>query len=682
MYIEFLKLKRFKKFADSEWSFATGLNVIKGKNEQGKSSLASALIAGLFYNPKLHSKDKVMLNKSWHDEKLYEINIEFSGKEKKYYLHKDFEKKAVLLRDKNKENQWDDFAEVSKIIAAETGLSTPELYAATACVMQNQVAEIDTGKKHLENSLQTLITAGGIGANVLEVMRDLDKSLKEYQRGLDRPVKNPGIIKEVNDRLAVTKAEMENRRNTVQKIEQLKRENQKLEQEGKTASEELAQKNKLKIINSEYREKMNRLSELKQKAGSIKSTLEKLAKANQDIEQIKAQLGQFSHFAGRNLRRDEVNFERLQEKAQEVPEIKLSSKNLSLISWLIAGVLAIVGIGTLLFNAVLGSVILGVAVIVIMLAIYWRFQQRPEKTIALKQKADNARNELEKLKAEINVSDLTDLRNKIEIFENLAGDLRDNESLKKGLVRDKNEQQLTGEYQTLLMEMDKTEVGITPEIKNSILEAAEFNELVSRIDILEKDIQAKRENFKENLREINVHQKNEEGKLPLVELDEQSEQLQAELAAVREEEMVLKTIQSNLLEAKQRVSKSSKEILKESLQKLLPLLTEGKYKKVAVENDLTFSVYSDEAGEQLVPEKHLSRGTIDQFYLAVRFAFVDLISEQKNPPIILDDPFVSFDENRKEAALKLLKERSRTQQIFLLTCSNDYDKFADRTITL
>ncbi len=66
---------------------------------------------------------------------------------------------------------------------------------------------------------------------------------------------------------------------------------------------------------------------------------------------------------------------------------------------------------------------------------------------------------------------------------------------------------------------------------------------------------------------------------------------------------------------------------------------------------------------------HLSRGTAEQLYLALRFGFIREFSRNTEPlPIIMDEILVNFDPPRARAAVKALLELSRHHQIFFFTC--------------
>ena len=77
------------------------------------------------------------------------------------------------------------------------------------------------------------------------------------------------------------------------------------------------------------------------------------------------------------------------------------------------------------------------------------------------------------------------------------------------------------------------------------------------------------------------------------------------------------------------------------------------------------------------PERVLSKGTVDQIYLALRLAMVQGIGESgESVPMILDDPFANYDDTRLERALDLLTRVAETNQILLFTCRDDVARAA------
>ena len=65
----------------------------------------------------------------------------------------------------------------------------------------------------------------------------------------------------------------------------------------------------------------------------------------------------------------------------------------------------------------------------------------------------------------------------------------------------------------------------------------------------------------------------------------------------------------------------------------------------------------------------LSVGTIDQLYLALRLAIANEVAKEKLP-IILDEAFAYYDEERLENILLYLNNNFKENQIIIFTCSN------------
>ncbi len=65
----------------------------------------------------------------------------------------------------------------------------------------------------------------------------------------------------------------------------------------------------------------------------------------------------------------------------------------------------------------------------------------------------------------------------------------------------------------------------------------------------------------------------------------------------------------------------------------------------------------------------LSTGTREQLYLSFRLAFVEQYCESNEPlPLVLDDCFVNFDEQRLGNTLQTISELASVEQVILLSC--------------
>jgi len=109
------------------------------------------------------------------------------------------------------------------------------------------------------------------------------------------------------------------------------------------------------------------------------------------------------------------------------------------------------------------------------------------------------------------------------------------------------------------------------------------------------------------------------------------------------------------------------QVLKEA-GRFFEALTEGRYRQVVAPLEDYRLLAVTRQGLPL-PAEHLSRGTLEQLYLALRCALVRSYDQQGiNLPLVLDEVLVNFDHRRGRQAVRLLGEMSGTHQILLFTC--------------
>jgi DNA repair exonuclease SbcCD ATPase subunit len=114
----------------------------------------------------------------------------------------------------------------------------------------------------------------------------------------------------------------------------------------------------------------------------------------------------------------------------------------------------------------------------------------------------------------------------------------------------------------------------------------------------------------------------------------------------------------------------------------LERVTAGRYRRVQVDDEnLSLRVYAPERGDW-VDVSTLSQGTLDTIYLTARIGLVRLVTGDRRPPLVLDDPFVTLDDQRAKRALQLLHDISTDFQVIYLTTSDRYDKTADAVVKL
>ena len=119
------------------------------------------------------------------------------------------------------------------------------------------------------------------------------------------------------------------------------------------------------------------------------------------------------------------------------------------------------------------------------------------------------------------------------------------------------------------------------------------------------------------------------------------------------------TIQSLSVQMQSRIGGR----LKQQMSKTLSALTNGRYLQVNMDENLRIGLHT---ADEYVPLEQVSRGTIEQAYFALRMAAMDVLCSEEELPVILDESFAFYDENRLKETLKWLAE-NRTQ-VLLFTC--------------
>ena len=111
----------------------------------------------------------------------------------------------------------------------------------------------------------------------------------------------------------------------------------------------------------------------------------------------------------------------------------------------------------------------------------------------------------------------------------------------------------------------------------------------------------------------------------------------------------------------------------------LAQITAGRHSDVLISRDLTISVRIPQTNRMNeAPEKTLSKGTVDQLYLALRLALVQSVSEVGEPvPMLLDDPFANYDDGRLARTMNLISDIAKVNQVLLFTCREDVARAAE-----
>ncbi|MCI8887222.1 MAG: AAA family ATPase [Hungatella sp.] len=139
----------------------------------------------------------------------------------------------------------------------------------------------------------------------------------------------------------------------------------------------------------------------------------------------------------------------------------------------------------------------------------------------------------------------------------------------------------------------------------------------------------------------------------------ENERISQELAAID-------LAQDTMTELSASIRDSFGLYLNKTASELIGGITGGIYTSMSIDENLGVFMNTP---SRLVPLEQVSSGTMDQIYLALRLAAARLIqSEQRDHmPLIFDDSFVLYDEDRLKSALKWLCT-AYTGQIIIFTC--------------
>lgn len=119
-------------------------------------------------------------------------------------------------------------------------------------------------------------------------------------------------------------------------------------------------------------------------------------------------------------------------------------------------------------------------------------------------------------------------------------------------------------------------------------------------------------------------------------------------------------------------AKSGGELAKRASE-ILSELTEGAYDRIILDETASVRVYTP---SRVLGLHQVSGGTMQQIYFALRMAAGEMLSEGKCLPIVLDETFAMYDDNRLEAALRWLKKSGR--QVLLFTCQKREREILER----
>lgn len=664
MKINKLKINAYGKLKEKEIDLKDGINILYGKNEAGKSTILKFIINS-FYGI---SKNKKGKEYSDYERYLPWSGEEFSGKleyelnnKNKYEIYRDFKKKNPKIFnekmediskefniDKNKGNEF--FYEQTKI--------DEDLFLSTIVAKQQ---EVKLEKSQQSVLIQKIANLVGTGDDNVSFKRAIDRinrrQLEEIgtERSREKPI---NIVQRKIEMLQQEKQELEKYSDIKYEIEdkksvfeneinQLEIENNLVKEIKLLNEKEKIEKEKIKIQENIEKENIQKINIIKNKINEIKNeNKNKLINYDENNLEINSELNINNKNNLENNYELKINNNKLKNnKKINIEKNKLNKKIILLfILVLIINILQFIFIKNKLINYIF-------LLTVPMVLIYSIFSKNKlNKKIKEQEKIEKNNNEIiEKINLEINNlnQEINLLENNNKEIKNKINNLNNNLNLKINLEKEK--------------------------IKNNYLNKIEKNKINNLINS---------ENINFNIENLQNEINNKKIELHKLELDKNNIEPKLDNLSKIEEELVNdKNIMSTL--QKNNISfELTKEILQASYEKMknsvTPKFTQELSNNISNITDQKYTniMFNEEEGLMVelkngnyVPASRLSVGTIEQLYLSLRLSMVEELSEE-NMPIILDEAFAYYDEERLINILKYIKNRFKEHQIILFTCTN------------
>ena len=155
-----------------------------------------------------------------------------------------------------------------------------------------------------------------------------------------------------------------------------------------------------------------------------------------------------------------------------------------------------------------------------------------------------------------------------------------------------------------------------------------------------------------------------------------------QLAALQRRARVSEAALGGLERATETTMAKATRYLEKGMTGVVARITDGRYRRVRIDDQtLAISVVAPEKGDW-VDIRELSDGTLGQIYLAARLGLIRYATGARRPPLILDDPFVTFDDDHAARGFDILRDLTADHQVIYLTSTDRFDAAAEAVVEL
>ncbi len=634
MKINNIKINSYGNINEKEIELSEKINIIQGKNESGKSTLLKFIINS-FYGISKNKRGKEFSDydryKPWGKE-------EFSGKivytidsGKKYEVFRDFNKKNPRIYNQDSE-------EISKQFSIDKTNGNQFFYEQTkidetmfVSTLISEQGEVKLNSQTQNFLIQKVANLAGTGDEKISYKKAMDKLSKKQtdEIGTYRTQGKPiNIVEERIRQIQDEINEIENYKNKQYEIESEKNYLEKQIKEDEEKIELITKITKIKEIEKMENEKIKLNERIKQEN---QEKIKQLQEQKMKVEQ----------------KEPEKTY--IEENNKEINKIKNKQKKSNIIISTITLTMIIISILGIIIEKPIISYIAGAIGIIEIIELIIKniiaknkiekqTKIQKEKNIEKIKQEEEHKKEIEKIEAQIEILEKSNENQKKQIQE-MQGKI----NLKINLEKEKIKNDKIGKEQ-IEYYMKKENINYElEEMQNKI------NKDKLKIHALELD----KNNLIPSLEKLSA-------------LEEEKEDLKAQKETLLDSNESIELAKEVLEIAYQKMKESVTPKFTQNLSKNIEIISNKKYKNVRI-NDEDGIIVEKENGEYISAEK-LSMGTIDQLYIALRFAMVEEITNE-SMPIILDEAFAYYDSERLKNILKYINTEFKNNQIIIFTCT-------------
>ncbi|HEX2755614.1 MAG TPA: AAA family ATPase [Candidatus Limnocylindrales bacterium] len=710
MRITRLTLRDFRRYRELEIPLSPGLTIVHGPNEAGKTTIQRAIELALTRKVTSGGADMDAL-RSWDagDDARPVIGLEFEIEDEERgvrtgTLEKEFRGPKGTVRLEVDGTTITDPTLADQAIAEMTGIPSEAFFRSTASVRHHELADLDRDEAALRDRLQASISGADRGTS--RARRKLEKAIYDLNT---KGAKNPGRLKVAEDaveqaRLAVEQgelalAQLERDRDTLSGARERRSETETSLSERRSLLEKARQAERLTADRVGAQERFERYRQAvavsEELAGLHAShpSVNPLPVLEQVIGRLRSLDAKIRELRAALSGEVEVSFDVPPEPTwRPLSRIALV---LVVVGVLVAGVtvgaraLNVFDIGTT--PELLGGAAAGIGFILAFVALWLRrsYRMQAEMRDVEIDRRLRGRSQMEQ-----------ELRQaETDTAQQLAGLGHEDLAAAEDLLA--REQEHVGRIDRLAAQLDglvgkepadtlptvRDAAALEVEQKTHALEAlgpiAKEPRARERLEVEVRDLESGLERARDD--EANARARVEANAIDAEQVAGHSERLSGwreQLGALQRRARVYDRTLKEIESAEQATMKTATRFLEKQMVGDVERITGGRYRRVAVDDrTLDIQLHAPEKGDW-VDVRSLSQGTLDLVYLAARLGLVRLVTGDRRPPLIFDDPFVTLDDDRARRALDLLREIAKDFQVIYLTTSDRYHASADAVVAL